>query len=76
VQSFHWTCVEPVASGWSGFFKLEICRGGENGISFVFDIRAFRAKAKTSNLSIEGATPSTAIGTFAAELRQGAIKPQ
>jgi hypothetical protein len=37
---------------------------------------AFRAKAKTSNLSIEGATPATAIGTFAAELRQGAIKPQ
>ena len=33
---------------------------------------AFRAKAKTSNLSIEQATPSTS----AAELRQGAIKPQ
>jgi hypothetical protein len=38
VQSFHWTCVEPVASGWSGFFKLEICHAGENWISFVFDI--------------------------------------
>ena len=37
---------------------------------------AFRANAKTSNLSVEQTTPSTAIGTSAAELRQGAIKPQ
>jgi hypothetical protein len=76
VQSFHWTCVEPVASGWSGFFKLEICHGGENGISFMFDIRCVPRQGKTSNLSVEQTTPSTAIGTSAAELRQGAIKPQ